>query len=400
MPQAGTDGGVTRAGVGCAVRVLSRCVGLPVVVGSPALKLSALADCTSVVCASADGGKSALRGVSLPCLVRSPTLDLPALADRAGVECVGADGGVAAIWGVALPVCVRSPTLDLPCVADCASVRVACVDGGECARWRGCLPCIRPLTFLRLCVPPGVLFVASPALDLPARTDRAGVQATGADGGEPAFWGVGLPVIPFPFTASPALDLPARTDRAGVQAAGADGGKAALRGVGLPGDVPSPALDRAVIAQAAGVHAGAIDGGEVTLWGVALPVSVRAPTLDLSALADHAGMLVACADGDVARRGGADRDLRAPQPSPHPRVGREVARLRRDPLPIRRRERELNPAVLQQPRVDPADLRAADLHGAAAQPAVYRRIGREIARARQHPRTACRLPTELDATIF
>ena len=259
---------------------------------------------------------------------------------------------------------------------------------------------------------PCAVFIPSPALELPALVDCAGGAACCADGGiAPLWWGGGSPIRIEPVDFSPALDLPALAQRAGVPAAGADGAVCAAAGrVGLPEIVDSPAREIPALAQRAGVQVPRADGAKAAFRGVALPVvkvsavscAPCSPARDLPALADRAAVIAAGADGDVASGvcGGADRDLRAPQPSPYPRAGREVARLWRDPLPVRRRERKLDPAVAQQARVDPANLRAVYLYGAAPQPAVYRRVGREVALARQHSRAAGRLPAEFDAAIL
>ena len=276
------------------------------------------------------------------------------------MEGAGADGDVAAIGGVGLPRLdqspflpntFRSPALDRAASrVDCAGVKAASADGAVAAL-RG--------VGLAIVVP-------SPALDRAAsRADCAGVHSAGADGDVAALRGVGLAYVVIAFTDSPARELPAsRADCAGVQEAGADGAVAAIGGVGLPVIVVSPARDRA-------------------------------------ARADRASVVIAAgADGDVARRGGADRDLRAPQPAACPRAGREVTRRRLDPLPIRRRECELDPAVAQQAGVDPADRAAVYLYGATPQPSSYVGVGREVALRGQHARAACRLPTEFNAAII
>ena len=221
------------------------------------------------------------------------------------------------------------------------------------------------------------------------------MPAAGADGDVVTRRGVILPLV----IASPALDRVVVTaDCAGVTLRRADEGKAVIRGVGLPDVVQSPALEIPALAQRAGVLATCADGGKAAIRGVALPPVVCSPALELSCGANCASVPTR-ADGDVAGGGRADRDLGAPQPSPYPRVGREVARGGFDPLPVRRRERKLDPAVAQQARVDPADRAACNLYRAAPQPSSYGRVGREVALARQHSRAACRLPTEFDAAI-
>ena len=196
-----------------------------------------------------------------------------------------------------------------------------------------------------------------------------------------------------------------------MEAGGADGGEAALWGIGLVvvvvpfGD--SPALDRTVFAQAAGVEQPRGEGGEAALRGVALPVVVSSPTLARAVLAQAAGVQAAGADGGEAKAGGgfvvfgqADRDLGAAQPAVGRRVGREVALGRRDPLPIGGGECEFDPAVGAQASVDAADRGSPDLYGAAPQPAIVSGIGREVARARQDALPAARLPAEFDAAVI
>ena len=232
------------------------------------------------------------------------------------------------------------------------------------------------------------------------------MRATGADGGVAAVRGVGLPIV----VASPARDFPTRAERAGVRATGADGGIAALWGVTLSRSVVSPTLDRAVVrADRTGVPVACTDGDVAAGRRVGLPGldvvfprtdSVRSPALDRAAAsADSAGVRRSGADRGVSGRRRADRDLRAPQPAAYAGAGREIARLRRDPLPVGRRERELDSAVVQQSRVDPADLRAVYLHWTAAQPPVVCDVGREVALPRQDSLPARRLPAELDAAI-
>ena len=152
-----------------------------------------------------------------------------------------------------------------------------------------------------------------------------------------------------------------------------DGDVAAGRRVGLPGlDVAFPRAD-----------------------------SVRSPAVDRAAAgADRAGVRRSGTDRGVAGRRWADRDLGAAQPAAYSRVCREVTRLWGDALPIRRSECEFDPSVLQQPRVDPADFCAIYLYGAAAQPAVNGRVGREVALGGQDSRAAGGLPAEFDAAII
>ena len=110
--------------------------------------------------------------------------------------------------------------------------------------------------------------------------------------------------------------------------------------------------------------------------------------------------VAAGADGDESCGGrGADCDLRAPQPAAYAGVNWEIAGVGQDALSVGRRESEFDPAARQHPRVDPANLRAAYLYRAAAQPAVYLRICGEVALGRQDSRTAGGLPAKLGSSI-
>ena len=142
------------------------------------------------------------------------------------------------------------------------------------------------------------------------------------------------------------------------------------------------------------------DGAKAALWRVALPVVIQSPTHDRSARADRAAVPPTGGDGDESCGGrGADCDLRAAQPASALGVVREVARRRQNPLSVGRRESEFDPAARQHPRVDPADRFAAYLYGAAAQPAVYAGVGREVAGTRQDSRAAAGLPAKLSSAI-
>ena len=170
----------------------------------------------------------------------------------------------------------------------------------------------------------------------------------------------------------------------------------------MPNIIASPALDRACVADRAGVLATSADGGKAACWGVSLPNIIASPALDRACVADRAGVLAAGADGGVGSfivYGRANRDLGAAQPAVYSRVGREIARLWRNLLPIRRRECEFDPAVFRLPRVDPADLRTGYLYRAAPQPTLVINAGREVALRGQHAHAARRLPAELDAAI-
>ena len=149
-----------------------------------------------------------------------------------------------------------------------------------------------------------------------------------------------------------------------VPAAPTDCAKAAGRSGGRPSVVPSPAFDRA------------------------------APC------ADRASVAITSADGNESSSGhGADCDLRAAQPATYASVGREVAGARRDALPIRWRESELDPAVGQHPRVDVADRDSLYLYGGAGQPALVLNVGGEIAACEQHALSVGGLPAGLGTSI-
>ena len=89
------------------------------------------------------------------------------------------------------------------------------------------------------------------------------MPGTGADGGEAAFRGIGLPEVVITLANPPALDRACAAQAAGVVATGADGGEIARGGITLPVAVASPALNCACLAQAAGVPGTGADGGEI-----------------------------------------------------------------------------------------------------------------------------------------
>ena len=74
------------------------------------------------------------------------------------------------------------------------------------------------------------------------------------------------------------------------------------------------------------------------------------------------------ADGGVAGRGGADRDLAAAQPAAYASVHREVALRRQDALSAGRRECEFDPSAAHNVGVNVADLGSPNGYGEAAMP--------------------------------
>ena len=306
----------------------------------------------------------------------------------------GGDCGKAACRRVEPPqVVVLAPALDraAPC-ADCAGVGTSDAHGAKaaCRRVGHAFDDLFPL--LRFFVPfaPGV---PAPTLDRAALAQSARVNVPGAHCGKAACWGIGLPII-YALSVvvraeSPALDLSrfagarcagfeCRGDRAGVVRAGAHGGKASCRRVGLSTlgqEFESPALDLSRFADRAGLpsapQSGLIDG----CWAPA-----------------HG-------DKRIIKLRRADRDLRAAQPAVGARLGGEVASVGQDALSAGRRECEFDPAVVVQPRIDPADRFSLYLYWAAVQPAAYLCVGREVALGRQDSLTAGGLPAELGSAI-
>ena len=128
---------------------------------------------------------------------------------------------------------------------------------------------------------------------------------------------------------------------------------------------------------------------------------VAPPALDRAGVSQAAAVVPAGAYGAKPGGGrGADRDFRAAQPAAYAGTSREVAGLWFNALPVRRREREFEPAVVRQPHIDPADFLAVDLDRAGVEPAVVPNAGGEVAQAWQHALPAARLPSELSATII
>ena len=166
--------------------------------------------------AGADGGKPAVWGVDLPVVVGSPAGDLPRIAQAAGVLVAGADGSKATGWSRLIAPVVASPALDCAVLAQPAGMHwlvgwPAKEESDGAAHANGGVG-----------TGGAVISRVSPALDLSALVQAAGVLVTSADGSEAAGRGVDLPIA----VGSPALDLPGNAQRASVVgAAGADGAK-------------------------------------------------------------------------------------------------------------------------------------------------------------------------------